>query len=399
MSGLPDRGPIADDCLKMLKASGIRIQHGRILQIGSFDELIKEKNPSDAVHEIEYQAVCLPGLIDSHTHICFGGSRAKDYAMRNSGKTYLEIAKEGGGIWDTVSATRASGSDELVSGILDRCRRHLNDGVTTIEVKSGYGLSAEEELKMLRSINSANKETKADLIATCLAAHIKPKDFEGDHMAYLEHLIQDLFPILSKEKLTSRIDAFVEEEAFGSRVTLPYLKKAQAYGWDVTLHADQFTSGGSELAVQVGAVSADHLEASGRREIERLASSEVIATALPGASMGLGCAFAPARKILDAGGRLAIASDWNPGSAPMGDLLLQAAVLGAFEKLSNAEILAGLTIRPASALGLERKGRLEADHLADLAVFPVDDYREILYNQGKLKPREVWKNGSPIPQD
>ena len=159
-----------------------------------------------------------------------------------------------------------------------------------------------------------------------------PRDYDGDHQAYLKYISTELSPLLQQEALTNRIDAFIEEEAFSSSITTDYFLQAKELGFDITVHADQFSTGGSQVAVNVRAISADHLEASGAAEIELLAKSDTIATALPGASMGLGVAFTPGRKILDAGGSLAIASDWNPGSAPMGDLLMQACVLGSYEK-------------------------------------------------------------------
>jgi imidazolonepropionase len=168
-----------------------------------------------------------------------------------------------------------------------------------------------------------------------------------------------------------------------------YLKKAKEMGFEVTVHADQFTTGGSEVAVKIGAISADHLEASGEREIKLLANSDTVAVTLPGASLGLGMQYVPARKLLDAGACLAIASDWNPGSAPMGDLLMQAAVMSAAEKLSTAEVFAGLTFRAAKALNLSDRGILAAGMKADMQAYPCGDYREILYHQGRLKPLTI----------
>ena len=393
LDGLSLKGPISDNQLEIVAEAGILVENGRIAEVGLFDNL---KPKAKEVVEIEKQVVCVPGFIDSHTHICFGGSRARDYASRNAGKTYLEIAKEGGGIWDSVEKTRESSLAELVVGIKQRANRHLHEGVTTIEVKSGYGLSIEDELKMLHTIKEANQQVKPELISTCLAAHILPKDFDGDHQAYLNHIANDLFPILNKEQLTNRIDAFIEEEAFPSTITKTYFERAKSLGFDVTVHADQFSTGGSQIAVDVGAVSADHLEASRQKEIELLAKSNTIAVALPGASMGLGVDFTPARKILDVGGALSIASDWNPGSAPMGDLLMQAAVLGSYEKLSNAEVLAGITYRAAKALRLNDRGQLKKGMIADFALFETDHYNEIFYHQGKMKPVQVFKNGSSI---
>ena len=392
MTGLPLKGALKDEQLTIIENGGILISEGKILKVGVFDEL---KSSDIDIHQIEGQQVCLPGFVDSHTHICFGGTRARDYAFRNAGKTYLEIAKAGGGIWDTVTQTRKASQDELVKDIISRSQKHLNNGVTTIEVKSGYGLSVDEELKMLRAIKQANETSNATLIPTCLAAHMKPKDWNQDK-DYLDVIINELFPIIKTENLANRVDAFVEESAFSPEEIKPYFQKAKEMRFDITVHADQFTTGGSQVAVDFDAVSADHLEASTEKEIQLLAKSSTIATALPGASLGLGCAYTPARKILDAGGALSIASDHNPGSAPMGDLLTQASILGTFEKLSNTEVLAGITSRAAAALRLEDRGKLEAGAVADFVVFPTDNYQEITYHQGQLKPSEVWKKGAPI---
>ena len=249
---------------------------------------------------------------------------------------------------------------------------------------------------MLRAIKDADKIASADLIATCLAAHILPIDYKGSASDYLEEIARELFPLAKREELTNRIDAFIDEGAFTADQIGPYFEKAKAMGFDITVHADQFSTGGSRLAAGIGAISADHLEARTSNEIALLAASKVISTALPGATLGLGCGFAPARRILDAGGALAIASDHNPGSAPMGDLLTQAALLGSFEKLSNAEVLAGITFRAAAALNLSDRGRLQEGLLADFALFHTDDHREILYHQGNLKPCVIFKKGKKV---
>jgi len=201
--------------------------------------------------------------------------------MRNAGKSYLEIAKAGGGIWDTVTQTRKATIQELSNGVVKRANALLKNGITTVEVKSGYGLSVKEELKMLRAIKNASPETKTDLITTCLAGHMLPKDYTGDHKEYLEEISTTLFPILKEEKLANRIDAFIEQSAFSPSHIYPYFEKAKQMGFDITVHADQFTAGGSEVAVKVEAISADHLEASTDKEIEMLANSSVISVALP----------------------------------------------------------------------------------------------------------------------
>ena len=399
MSKLNDKGSISDSELIIIQDAGIVTLGQVIVEIGEFYSCVRNYRSHKAVvFELNNDYVGLPGLIDAHTHICFAGSRASDFSKRNAGMTYLEIAKEGGGIWDTVIKTRSSSQDYLSEMTLSRANQLLQDGITTIEVKSGYGLSVEEELKMLRSIKSANKLCKADLIATCLAAHIFPKSYSGNINQYVSEISNELLPIVKEQKLATRVDAFIEEEAFNDKNIRTYLEKAKELELDITIHADQFSPGGSSLAIEYDALSADHLEASTTYEIAQLAKSNVIATALPGASIGLGVAFAPARKLLDAGCSLCIASDWNPGSAPMGDLLAQASILATYEKLSTAEVLAGITCRAARALSLQDRGILEKDKLADIIAFQTNDYREVLYHQGKMKPELVWKKGENISQ-
>ncbi|MEO0580930.1 MAG: imidazolonepropionase [Bacteroidota bacterium] len=391
MDHLSLKGPLADQNLAIISQAGVVHDQGKIYAVGDFLKL-QSQYPQAQVAYLEGDNVGMPGLIDAHTHICHAGSRAQDYSMRIGGKSYLDIAKEGGGIWRSVTATRNASEEALTAHILKRARRMIAQGVTTIEVKSGYGLSVASELRMLRAIRSA-QETYPIFIPTCLAAHIPPKDRAGSASDYLKEIREELWPILLREGLTKRMDIFVEEGAFSVEEARTYLQQAQANGFDLTLHVDQFHPGSSLLAVELQALSADHLEASGTKEIQVLAQSDVVAVALPGASLGLGDRFTPARRLLDAGASLAIASDWNPGSAPMGQLLLQAALLSVYEKLSTAETLAGLTIRAARALNLHDRGKLASDCRADIIAFPVDDYREILYQQGSLLPHRVWMRG------
>ena len=395
LQDLPLKGPISDSTLPIISNAGIAIENSTIVAVDNWDSLIA-RYPTAHITKLEGAYVAVPGYIDCHTHICFGGNRARDFALRNAGVSYLEIAQSGGGIWDTVTQTRKCTEQELTQIVIKNANKHLQSGVTTIEVKSGYGLSVGEEIKMLRAIYNGNNETAADLVATCLAAHLKPKDFNGSNEAYLNYLVTNLFPVLRSENLTNRIDAFVESSAFSIDEIVPYLQAAKALNFDITIHADQFTTGGSEVALQFEALSADHLEASGDKEIEALAQSNTIAVALPGASVGLGCSFAPARKILNKGGALAIASDWNPGSAPMGDLVCQASILATFEKLTTAEVFAGITFRAAAALNLFDRGRLVAGNKADFILYSTNDYRDILYYQGSLRPSKIWKSGKLI---
>lgn len=389
-------GSISDDELEILQDHSLLIKDEKISDFGKFADL-KKQNPQAEIELIEKPFVLLPGFVDCHTHICFAGSRATDYALRSQGKTYLEIAQSGGGIWSSVEKTRSASLEELTNLTVKRANRHLSEGVTTIEVKSGYGLNLKQEIKMLEAIKSANDKTASDLIPTCLTAHMKPKDFAGSNSEYLDHIAQDLLPIIKEKNLAKRIDIFVEKTAFNEEEARKYLQKSQGLGFEITIHSDQFSVAGSKLAVEFNAFSADHLEVSGEEEIAALAKSNVVCVALPNSSYGLGIYhMTPARKLLDAGAILAIASDWNPGSAPMGDLLCGAALFGIYEKLSAAEIFAALTFRAAKALNLDDRGTIEKNKLADLQAFETNDFREILYHQGKLKPAMVWKNGRKI---
>ena len=397
MEASPMRGPINNDKLVIKKNVGILVENGLIREIDAYDQIIKKYKTLDASHsKIEEVVVGLPGLVDSHTHACFGGSRHLDYAARNEGISYLEIARKGGGIWDTVLKTRKSSVEELLSSTKERVLKMTQNGITTAEIKSGYGLNVNQELKQLKIINAVNKVLPTDIISTCLAAHIKPKDFGSSSEQYLTYLINELLPLVKREKLSNRVDLFFEEDAFSEAESRMYLNSALKMGFDITIHGDQFSTGGSKLAVELGAKSVDHLEASAADEIRLLGLSNTVATVLPGASIGLGCNFAPARKQLDAGAILAIASDWNPGSAPMGDLVTQSSILGASEKLTDAEVFAGITYRAAQALGLNDRGRLKPTYKSDICAFAIKDYREILYHQGQIKPHMVWKEGIQI---
>lgn len=394
MDGMPDRGAIKDREMPVLEQGGLVIENGMIQKVGKFEDL---KGGFDGkITKLSPGKVVLPGFIDCHTHIAYAGSRAKDFALRNAGTSYLEIAAAGGGIWSTVEATRGASSERLVQGIKDRVALLSRQGITTIEVKSGYGLSVEQELRLLRSIKEAARELKVDLIATCLAAHSFPKDFAGGRDDYLQEIIDRLFPILKEEQLANRVDAFVEKTAFSAEEIQKYFAIAKEMGFDITVHADQFTVSGSEVALEFEAISADHLEVTDDLQISKLSKSQVIPVALPGASLGIGCDFTPARKLLDAGCSLAIATDWNPGSAPMGDLIAQASILATYEKLSTAEVLAAVTYRAAQALGLHDRGCLREGMLADFTVYYMSDYQEILYHQGQMRPDEVWKNGKRL---
>ena len=392
LQNTPEKGSLDDSKLDLITDSSVLVDNGKILKAGPFDEL---KRSAQSIEEIQEDHVLLPGFIDCHTHLVWGGTRSRDYTLRMSGESYETILEKGGGIFDSVEKTRNASPSDLKKGLITRANRHLKDGVTTIEVKSGYGLDVTNELKILQTVKDTKAELQVDLIPTCLAAHVCPKEF-SDKAEFLKYVEHDMLPLLHAEDLANRVDIFVEPSAFPLELAKTYMLAAKNLGFDLTVHADQFHTGGSQIAVELGAKSADHLEASSDMEIELLANSDTVAVALPGASIGLGMNFTPARKLLDKGASVAISTDWNPGSAPMGDLLVQAAIIGIYEKLSSAEIFSGVTFRAAKALGLTDRGRIAPGLIADMISFPFADYREILYNQGKVKPSMVWKNGKEI---
>ena len=399
LNNLPLRGKISDEQLEIIENGGILINsENKIEEIGNYEVIVNEVKQSQ-ISNLKSQisnSVVLPAFIDCHTHICFGGNSANDFAMRNAGKTYLEIAEKGGGIWSSVQHTRNASESELLEKLLERINRLISLGITTIEIKSGYGLNVESELKMLRVMKKAQEKTEATLVPTCLSAHLKPKDFEGTSSAYLQYILTEILPKVKQENLSKRVDIFIEKSAFQPEESRKFLEKAKEMGFEITVHADQFTAGSSRIAVEVGAVSADHLEATIDEDIEFLAKSETVAVALPGASLGLGEPFTPARKILDKNGILAIASDWNPGSAPMGNLITQASILATFQKLTTAEVLAGITFRAAKALNFTDRGILKKGMKADFVVFETDNFQNILYNQGSLVASEVYIDGEKI---
>jgi len=392
MAGLAHRGHLNDHELLIIENGGIVVNQGMIESIGNFDELTEKKYP---LIEVPFPSVAIPGMIDAHTHICFAGSRSHEYAKRLSGFTYQEIAAEGGGIQYSVMKTREASQETLENLMKSRAEQMVRCGITTCEVKSGYGLNLKDEVKMLQAIQSVSNQQPLEMIPTCLAAHVKAKEFASNE-EYLQFIVEILLPYVKEKRLSKRVDIFVEKGAFTIEEGRKYLNKAKQMGFAITIHADQFTRGGSQLAAELKAVSADHLEVSVREDGEALARSGVVPIVLPGASLGLGVDFPPAKMLLDCGLPLVIASDWNPGSAPMGTLLVQAALLGAYEKLTMAETWAAITTRAARVLDLQDRGEITPGRRADFLLFPTNHFMDILYYQGSMTPRMVFVKGTKV---
>lgn len=389
---IPLGGPVKDSSVEIIEEGGIIVENGVIKTVGKYRDLFGEAH---SFLPVDFPAVVFPGIIDAHTHLCWAGSRAKEYALRLEGATYQQIAAEGGGILHSMQATRSASEDVLLADLLSRLQEQLKQGITTCEIKSGYGLDIANELKMLSVIKDASLQQPIRLISTCLAAHTLPPEFT-DKALYLQTLQKELWPLLFSKQLCKRIDIFVEKEAFPAQLAKDYLMNARKQGFSFTVHAGQFSPEGIALAAETGAASADHLECIDEGSAKLLARSGTAATVLPGATLGLGLPFPHARMLLDTGNCVAIASDWNPGSAPMGRLLTQAALLGAAQKLSMAETWAGITFRAAHALSLKDRGRIEAGQRADLAIFPCSEWLDVLYFQGSLLPKYVMIGGSLV---
>jgi imidazolonepropionase len=323
----------------------------------------------------------VPGLVDCHTHLAFAGWRADEFERRIRGAGYLEIAAAGGGIAATVAKTRAASTAEL----LERCRTHLAEmarlGVTTVEAKSGYGLSLDGELRILgvyRDLARAGHR----LVPTLLAAHVVPAEFRDRRADYIALVIEQIIPRAAAEKLARFCDVFVEESAFSIEEGRRILEAGKRHGLGPKLHADQLgASGGAELAAEVGAASADHLEYISDRGIERMAETGVVAVSLPFASLYLGVKPLPARRLLTAGVPVAVATDFNPGSAPSYHLPVAMTLACTLQRMTPAEALKGATIVAARAIGMEQEvGSLEAGKDADFAVLDADSVEQWLYH-------------------
>jgi imidazolonepropionase len=334
------------------------------------------------------EALVVPGLVDCHTHLAFGGWRADEFEMRCQGATYLNIAKRGGGILSTVAATRSASEDALFARVRDFGVYMLRLGVTTIECKSGYGLTPADELKLLRVYRRLAEEGPMTVVPTLLAAHAVPAEYRERRDEYVDLVCGQIIPQVAEQGLAEFCDVFVEDSAFTAEEARRMLSMATAHGLRPKLHADQLSdSGGASLAAEVGAISADHLECIGPSGIGALADGGVVAVALPLASLYLNQPPLQARKLIEAGVTVAVATDFNPGSAPSYHLPLAMTLSCVMNGLTPAEALRGATINAADAIGRsETLGSLEVGKRADFILVEATSVNEWLYH---FRPNSV----------
>lgn len=361
--------------LRRIVDAAIALREGQIVWVGPRQEW---SGTARVEVDLGGRAV-VPGLVDPHTHAVWAGDRLNDFEARAQGVSYEQILAAGGGIYQTIRHTSEADEETLVRLARPRLERLLRSGATTVEVKSGYGLSPDAELKMLRAIARLQEAIPITVVPTLLI-HVPP--FE-DREGYVEEVIASLIPAVARENLARAVDVFVEKEAFTVSEAERILRAAQAHGLNVKLHADQFhVLGGVELGVRLAALSVDHLEASGEAQWRALAQSDTIATVLPGVTLHLGSPAASGRALVDAGAAVAVATDVNPGSSPLFSVSLALALAVRLNGLTPAEALTAGTANAAAALALFDRGYIDVGARADLIVLESADWRELVYAVG-----------------
>lgn len=341
------------------------------------------------------QRLVIPGLIDCHTHLCFGGWRDSEFEMRLGGRSYQDIQAAGGGIASTVKATRESSKEALHARARQFLDRMLQLGVTTIEAKSGYGLNVEDEIKQLEVYAALDQSHDIDIVPTVLGAHVVPPEYADDREAYLALLCEQLLPAVAERDLARFCDVFVEQGAYTVEEAQRILTRARELGIQPKVHADQLSDGGgAALAARVGAISADHLEYVSEAGMNALAAAETVAVSLPLASLYLSEPYLPARRLLQAGIRVAVATDFNPGSAPSYHLPLAMLLACVNQSMTPQESLMGVTVAAAKAVGLERShGSLTPGYRADLVIIDAPSLNHWMYHFQDNACKAVMKSG------
>ena len=371
--------------------AGLAIRDGRIAWLGTREQL-QAISWSAAVETDARGLWITPGLIECHTHLVYAGDRSNEFAARLRGATYEEVARAGGGIVSTMRATRAASEDELLAQSLPRAQALVNEGVTTLEVKSGYGLDLASELKMLRVAKRLGEQLGIDVIKTFLGAHALPPEFAQRQDDYVRHVCDDMLPAVAAEQLADAADVFCERIAFTREQTERVFERASKLGLKLRLHADQLSDGGGgELAARHGALSADHLEYASEASLQLMARKGVIAGMLPGAFYYLReKQLPPIDKMRELGVQMAVSTDCNPGTSPIASLLFAMNMACVLFRMTAAEVLRGVTINAARAVGLgEDRGMLRAGLRADLAIWKLRHPEQLCAEVGTHRPVEV----------
>jgi imidazolonepropionase len=381
--------------LGIIRDGGMLIRNGTIERVGASDEI--ERNIGDAEVVDAGGRVVMPGFVDAHTHLVFSGNRLDDFERRARGETYEQIAKAGGGIWSTVEKTRAASELDL----LTRAKKHANwllsCGTTTVEAKSGYGLTVEDELKILRVMRQLNEEVPLEIVPTFLGAHAIPRELSPDE--YLDVVITEMLPHVTAEKLAEFCDVFCERGYFNIDQSRKILSAAKKVGLSSRGHVDQLTnSGGAKLMAEMSATTADHLEQTDEQGIAALKKANVQPVLLPGSVYALGSSRYPrAREMIEAGLAIVLATDFNPGSSPTPSMPMVLSLACTQMKMSPAEAVTASTVNAAYAVNRGDKiGCLEPGKLANFVIFDCEDYRELAYWFGMPQTHSVYVRGDCV---
>ena len=371
---------------------------GKIIHVGKSTEIEKLCDGETEVIDAR-GCIVLPGFVDAHTHLVFAGNRLDDFEARARGETYEQIAKRGGGIQTTVRATRAASEDELCALAKRRASWFLRNGTTMVEAKSGYGLTLEDELKILRVIQRVGKETPLETVPTFLGAHAVPAEFREDRAGYISLIIEEMLPRIARERLAEYCDIFCERDYFDVEDVRRILTAAKQHGLKLRMHVDQLTNGGgAKLAAELGATTADHLEQTAADGISALAKANIQPVLLPGSVYALGSKKYPdARAMIDAGLAVILATDFNPGSSPSPSMPMMLSLAVTQMRMSPAEAVAAATVNAAASLNrVDEIGSLEVGKLANFAICDCEDYRELAYWFGISLVRDVFVRGERV---
>ena len=384
--------------LEIIEEGAALARDGVIVAVGPSAEIERQAGPQAERIDADNRVV-MPGFVDAHTHPVFAGTREDEYEMRAAGLTYQEIAQRGGGIRSTVRKTRLADEEELFDMALPRIGWMLEHGTTTIEAKSGYGLTVEDELKILRVIRRLDRETPIEIVPTFLGAHEIPDEYRGAREDYIRLVMEEMMPRVASEGLAEYADVFCESHVFTVDESRRVLERAKELGLGIRFHADQLTcGGGGRLAAEIGAATADHLEWVDEEGIESLSRAGVSAVLLPGAVFNLGLTrYAPARAMIEAGLAVVIATDFNPGSSPTPSMQMILSIACAQMRMTPAEAITAATVNAAYSLNRgSRLGSLEVGKQADMVIYDCSDYRQIPYLFGINHASVVIKSGRVV---